>query len=128
MTTRKIAVKIAKKPAAKKASVAAKPVATSKPATKPAAKAVPGSVPAKAAKKAKKEHKPKVVRDSFTMPQDEYQKIAEIKAACLKAKLHVKKSEVLRAGLKVLSELDATRLTLVLKSLEKIKTGRPNKH
>ena len=124
MTTRKIA----KQPAAKKTSVAAKPVATSRPATKPAAKAASGSVPVKAAKKAKKEHKAKVVRDSFTMPQDEYQKIAEIKAACLKAKLHVKKSEVLRAGLKLLAELDATRLTLVLKSLEKIKTGRPNKH
>ena len=128
MTTSKIAAKITKKPAARKASVAAKSGATSRPVTKPAAKAAPGSVPAKAAKKAKKEHKPKVVRDSFTMPQDEYQKIVEIKAACLKAKLHVKKSEVLRAGLKLLAELDATRLTLVLKSLEKIKTGRPNKH
>ena len=124
MTTRKIAAKITKKPAAKKVTVAAKLGASSKPGTKPAAKAAP----VKAAKKAKKEHKPKVVRDSFTMPQDEYQKIAEIKAACLKAKMHVKKSEVLRAGLKVLSELDAARLTLVLKSLEKIKTGRPNKH
>lgn len=122
MTTSKIAAKITKKPAARKAGAASKPV------KKPAAKAALESVPAKAEKKAKKEHKPKVVRDSFTMPHEEYQKIAEIKAACLKAKLHVKKSEVLRAGLKALSEFDTARLTLVMKSLEKIKTGRPNKH
>jgi hypothetical protein len=132
MTTTKIAAKIAaktsKKPGAKKASVTSKAGASPKPAKKAAVKPALKSVPIEAGKKAKKEHKLKVVRDSFTMPQNEYQKIAEIKAICLKAKVHVKKSEVLRAGLKVLSELDPARLTLVLKSLEKIKTGRPNKH
>jgi len=113
MTTKKTAATTAKKSAVKKASVLAKP------ATK---------TTVKAAKKTKKEHKVKVVRDSFTMPQSEYQKIAEIKAACLRSKMHVKKSEVLRAGLKVLAELNASRLKLVLNSLEKIKTGRPKKH
>lgn len=77
-------------------------------------------------KKAKKE-KIKVVRDSFTMPRNEYQKIDEIKTLCLKAKMHVKKSEVLRAGLLVLSELSPTKLKQVLNGLEKIKTGRPRK-
>jgi hypothetical protein len=80
------------------------------------------------AKKPKKEHKKKVVRDSFTMPQEEYAKIAEIKAICLKAKMHIKKSEVLRAGLKQLADLNATQLKKALGSLEKIKTGRPQKH
>jgi hypothetical protein len=80
------------------------------------------------AKKPKKEHKKKVVRDSFTMPQEEYAKIAEIKAICLKAKMHIKKSEVLRAGLKQLADLNATQLKKALSSLEKIKTGRPQKH
>jgi hypothetical protein len=42
--------------------------------------------------------------------------------------MHEKKSEVLRAGLKLLPELDSARLKLVLKGLEKIKTGRPKKH
>ncbi|MHB1238126.1 MAG: hypothetical protein ACYCY7_11265 [Gallionella sp.] len=132
MTTTKIAAKIAaktsKKPGAKKASVTSKAGASPKPVKKAVVKPVIKSVPIEAGKKAKKEHKLKVVRDSFTMPQNEYQQIAEIKAICLKAKVHVKKSEVLRAGLKVLSELDPARLTLVLKSLEKIKTGRPKKH
>lgn len=78
-------------------------------------------------KKPKKEHKVKVVRDSFTMPQSEYQKITEIKESCLKAGLQVKKSEVLRAGLKALVELNAAQLKRAFGGLEKIKTGRPQK-
>ena len=82
----------------------------------------------KAAPKAAKKPKLKVIRDSFTMPVDEYQKIAEIKALCLKAGVQVKKSEVLRAGVIALSSMSETKLKLVLASLDKIKTGRPNKH
>ena len=81
-----------------------------------------------AAKKQKKEHKEKVVRDSFTMPQSEYRKIAEIKEARLKAGQPVKKSEVLRAGLKALGEMNEAQLKRALAGLEKIKTGRPKKH
>jgi len=100
-------------------------------AVKPAAKkpqAEKASVPAKTvAKKPKKEHKEKVVRDSFTMPQSEYRKIADIKEACLQAGLPVKKSEVLRAGLKALCDMNAAQLKRALAGLEKIKTGRPKK-
>lgn len=81
-----------------------------------------------ALKKPKKEPKVKIVRDSFTMPQSEYQKIAEIKEACLEAGLQVKKSEVLRASLKALAGLNAAQLKRALAGLEKIKTGRPKKH
>jgi hypothetical protein len=99
--------------------------ATVKPAMK---KAPVEKAPAEAAvKKPKKEHKEKVVRDSFTMPQSEYQKIAEIKETCLKAGLPVKKSEVLRAGLKALVEMNAAQLKRALAGLERIKTGRPKK-
>lgn len=100
----------------------------------PAAKTPLGKVPVAAKlaakqteKQPKKEHKVKVVRDSFTMPHSEYQKIAEIKETCLQAGLHVKKSEVLRAGLKALAKLNDVQLKRVLGSLEKIKTGRPGK-
>lgn len=128
-----------KKTAAKPAAVSARKAPAKKPRVKrtPAAAKAGSAVPAKAVakavlrsveKKPKKEHKKKVVRDSFTMPQNEYAKIAEIKDICLKAKLHVKKSEVLRAGLKLLAALNATQLKLALGSLEKIKTGRPHKH
>ena len=117
MTTRKVTA-AAKKLPVKKAPVRAKAAIGSK--SKPA--------PVQADKKPKKERKVKVVRDSFTMPQSEYQQIAEIKGICLEAKMHVKKSEVLRAGLKVLAALNAVQLKRALGSLEKIKTGRPKKH
>ena len=119
MTTAKTSLK---KLPVKKASVPVK--STTKTPEKSGVKAAPKQ----ATKKAKKEQKVKVVRDSFTMPQNEYQKIAEIKAICLKAKLHVKKSEVLRAGLKLLAGLNVVQLKHALVSLEKIKTGRPQKH
>ena len=126
MTTKKSAATKAKTPAkklpVKKSAVPAKPItrASGKPGGKDTLQ--------QPAKKLKKNHRKKVVRDSFTMPQDEYAKIAEIKAICLKAKMHVKKSEVLRAGLIKLAELNTVQLKQALASLEKIKTGRPHKH
>lgn len=130
MTTKKTAATSAKasvKKLIKKLPVKKSPV-PAKPITKAPGKSGVKAAPQPAAKKPKKEHKKKVVRDSFTMPESEYSKIAEIKAICLKAKMHVKKSEVLRAGLKLLAELNAAQLKNALGSLEKIKTGRPQKH
>lgn len=99
------------------------------PAKKAAAQAAPAAqLPEKKGKKARKESgKVKVVRDSFTMPQDDYEKIGELKQQCLKSGMHVKKSELLRAGLHALSRLTATQLKLAVSGLEKIKTGRPKK-
>lgn len=121
----------ANKPAQAKKIVAKKPVSRKAAAevgaaAKVKAKAIPALAPE--SKKIKKSHKQKVIRDSFTMPHDEYRKIAEIKSACLKAKMHVKKSEVLRAGLKLLAGLSVAQLKAALNGLEKIKTGRPKKH
>jgi len=111
----------------RKRKPAVKKVAAKQPETATVAKATKAAKPEKQSKTAKKP-KLKVVRDSFTMPQNEYQKIAAIKSLCLEDGLPVKKSEVLRAGLKVLSEMGVEQMKAVLKSLEKIKTGRPNKH
>lgn len=119
----------AAKPLARPVAVKApKPLAKAvKPAAKPAEKP---AADAKAAKdpKALKKPKLKVVRDSFTMPHSEYLKIAEIKAIGLKAGLQVKKSEVLRAGVIALCAMDEAQLKQALSGLDKIKTGRPNKH
>lgn len=122
-------------PAAAKPLSKTTPVKVSRPvvkAVKPVAKkAAPAPVEAakvEKALKAKAVKKPKVVRDSFTMPQSEYQKIAEIKALCLKAGLQVKKSEVLRAGVIALCAMSEAQLNTALSRLDKIKTGRPNKH
>lgn len=75
----------------------------------------------------KLESKEKVVRDSFTMPLSDYSKIAELKQLCQKAGLYVKKSELLRAGLHLLSNLSAAQLKKEIAGIEHIKTGRPKK-
>lgn len=75
----------------------------------------------------KTETKVKVVRDSFTMPQKDYAKIGELKQTLLKAGMHVKKSELLRAGLHALDKLDVTKLKQTIAQMEQIKTGRPKK-
>jgi len=78
-------------------------------------------------KEKKTEVKVKVVRDSFTMPQVDYDLIAEIKQKALSGGIHLKKSELLRAGLQALSKLSTAQLKLTVANLEKIKTGRPKK-
>ncbi len=98
-------------------------------------KPVPGKTAATgktaAAKKQKKDKKSdakvRVIRDSFTMPQTDYDLIAALKQKALKAGLHVKKSELLRVGLQALSKLSAAQLKRSISGLEKIKTGRPKK-
>ena len=126
MTTEKTAATTAKVPV-KKLPVKKSPVPAKSVTKAPTRPTSAKTAPQPAEKKPKKDHKKIVVRDSFTMPQIEYAKIAVIKATCLKAKMHVKKSEVLRAGLKLLSELNPAQLKLALGNLEKIKTGRPQK-
>ena len=114
----------AKKNATGKAPATAKKAA--KPAVKtPAKKTV--ATPKPTVKEAAKQPKAKVVHDSFSMPKAEYLKIAEIKEICLKAGLHVKKSAVLRAGLKTLAAMSAAQLKSTIAGLETVKTGRPKK-
>jgi hypothetical protein len=123
----------AKVPAAAIAAPKPSPVnGDSKPAqasTPPAAAAKPingDSKPAEA-RGEKKAKKAKVVRDSFTMPENDYGKIAALKKQCLAAGLPVKKSELLRAGLNALSELPMAELAALIGRLENVKTGRPSK-
>lgn len=117
------------KPAAAVRKAAAVKTAVSRPAPAKAAVAVKAGKKNKKPKKVegKAGDKGKVVRDSFTMPQNDYAKIAELKQVCLKADMHVKKSELLRAGLHALSKLSAAQLKQAIAEVEQIKTGRPKK-
>jgi hypothetical protein len=127
--------KVLPKAAAK--APAKKVVKTVAPAAKPAVKAVvkpvakvPTKVVAKAAPKlakAAKEKKPKLVRDSFTMPKAEYGVIADLKERAGKLSCEIKKSELIRAGIKALANLSDTNLVAALKLVPTIKTGRPSK-
>ena len=112
-----------------KAASAAPDVAAAKAA--PAAEvAAPASSPAPAAAPAVAEvklRKPKLVRDSFTVPKDEYAAIDGLKLRAAQQGHVVKKSELLRAGLKLLAGLDEPQLLAALKAVPSIKTGRPAK-
>ncbi|HEY6095494.1 MAG TPA: hypothetical protein VIU93_11135 [Gallionellaceae bacterium] len=114
------------KAAARKAAPARHSLTVKRAAAKAATESK-AAKPKKDKKDKKAGSKTKVVRDSFTMPQADYGLIAELKQRCQKQDMHVKKSELLRAGLQVLNQLSAAQLKLVLSGLEKIKTGRPKK-
>jgi len=74
-----------------------------------------------------KTKKPKLVRDSFTFPKDEYQAIAALKVKALGLKQSVKKSEILRAGLMLISSLNDKAFLAALNKVPALKTGRPAK-
>ena len=71
--------------------------------------------------------KPKLVRDSFTMPEAEYAVLGHVKKACLKAGIDVKKSQLLRIGLVLLNNTDIPNLRKLINDLSPLKAGRPKK-
>jgi hypothetical protein len=81
----------------------------------------PAPAPAPEAKPTKR----KLVRDSFTIPADEYETIALLKQRAVALGRAAKKSEVLRAGLKVLSQMADKALHAALAAVPEVKTGRP---
>ena len=120
--------KVAKPSAAAAATKPASKAETKKaPAAKPAAPKTPKAAPSEVTKATKdfKAKKPKLVRDSFTIPKDEYAVIEALKQRAATLAQPVKKSELLRAGLKTLAGLSDTALRSALQSVPSIKTGRP---
>ena len=134
-TTRKAAVEV-KPPRAPAAGrpvaarpVAARPVAAKPVAAKPAAPA-PRAIPKAAPKLAKPQKAPKVkkikpVRDSFTMPKAEYAALDALKLRAARLASAVKKSELLRAGVKALTAMSDAEFLAAVKAVPTIKTGRP---
>lgn len=128
-----------KKPAVKPATrAAAKPAAAAPAAAKPEkkvekiAKPEKTDKPVKAEKiekieKAPKAKKVKQVRDSFTMPENEYAVLAQVKKSCLKAGVEIKKSDLLRIGVSLIKNLKIAELKDILGSLTPLKVGRPKK-
>ena len=71
--------------------------------------------------------KVKMERDSFTMPKDEYAQLALLKGRLNEMGQPAKKSELLRAGIKLLAAMSDNTLKTTLAKVPVIKTGRPNK-
>jgi hypothetical protein len=69
----------------------------------------------------------RVVRDSFSLPADDYELISAIKDRCLGLSVSITKSEAIRAGLHALQQLSDKELLSVVGELEKVKTGRPTR-
>lgn len=112
-----------KKPAAAPGQPAgtAKTVRASSKARKPVAK----PVPAPKAEKPVKAKKPKLVRDSFTIPKAEYVVLDELKQRATALAHPIKKSELLRAGIKALAAMNDRGFLSALDQVPAIKTGRP---
>ena len=114
---------VAKRPekaTTKPASASKKKAPTAKPVTPKSAKA-----PTPTAARDTKAKKPKLVRDSFTIPKDEYAVIETLKQRSAALAQPVKKSELLRAGLKVLAAMSDAALRSAVQAVPSIKTGRP---
>jgi hypothetical protein len=96
------------------------------PARRAAKKTGPAPVAAKnGVAKPAKAHKPKLVRDSFTMPKDEYQILEALKGRALGLEKHVRKSELLRAGVQALSAMNDRAFLKAIGAVPTLKTGRP---
>ena len=122
MTTAKKSAKAPRpvpKPAARK-------TVTVRAGTKPQPAPVP--VPAAvAAPKTDRPRKPKLVRDSFTIPKIEFAVLQDLKQRAGKTGSGAKKSEILRAGIKALAAMNDAAFAAALGAVPPIKTGRPAK-
>lgn len=68
-----------------------------------------------------------VIRDTFSMPKNDYALIDKIKVKALKQQTMVTKSEIIRAGLIFLDSVPSTELKDLLRKVVRIKTGRKSK-
>ena len=70
--------------------------------------------------------KKRVIRDAFSIPEDDYELIDKIRGRLVRELAMVRnKSEVVRAGLKLLYALDADQLREAAEAVEQLKPGRP---
>lgn len=94
-----------------------------------AKKAAPKSaVPStKADKTGAPKAKHKLVRDSFTIPKNEYAMLAALKERATQLARPAKKSEILRAGVALLGTLNDAAFLAAVGAVPSLKTGRPGK-
>ncbi len=92
-----------------------------------ASKATPKAPTKPQVDKLAKAKKPKLVRDSFTIPKVEFTVLDDLKVRAGKLANSAKKSELIRAGIKALASMTDAAFLVALKAVPAIKTGRPAK-
>ena len=105
-----------------------KPSKTEKPLKQLAAKLPDALSPAKTINVAESlfpKQKIKLVRDSFTIPKNEYIALSDLKLRSIRMGRPAKKSEVLRAGIAALSKMSDAAFSTALDAIPSLKTGRP---
>ena len=125
--------KAPKKTTASSVSSSSKDVPLAKsPPTKTVSKAKPESVqavskpaPKVSVSKSEKARKPKLVRDSLTMPKAEYEVLALLKSRATSLQTFIKKTELIRAGIKSLAAMNDAEFLAAIKAVPSLKTGRP---
>ena len=111
---------IAAKPAVKKV-----PLQQAAPSTQPEKTASPPApAPAEKMPFPEKTKKTKMVRDSFTMPKAEYAALDELKQRGALLGCPLKKSQLLRAGVKLLAALPDARLLAALAEISSLKSDK----
>jgi hypothetical protein len=129
--TTQTSTKPATRPATKAPTTVAKPVMTLKnldvKVKTEAPKAISKLAVQALIEKPLKAKKIKLVRDSFTIPKPEYLILDNLKLRAADLKHPVKKSELLRAGIKALAAMTDSNLLTALKAVPMLKTGRPSK-
>ena len=137
MPAQKPTAKAVAKPAAKPVTKAASETVATPPkkvATKtrvgaksallpPAAKPVDKSAEVKLAKS----KKIKMVRDSLSIPKLEYDVLDTLKLRAAKMGNPVKKTELIRAGIKAIAALPDSAFLALVQTVPSLKTGRPSK-
>lgn len=69
--------------------------------------------------------RPKVVRDTFTMPPAEHVGLGELQSRALALGVVASKSQLVRAGLRLLGNASDKALVAALGAIEAVPTGRP---
>ena len=72
-----------------------------------------------------KPKKSKLVRDSFTIPKNEFTVLQDLKQRAGKSGTPAKKNEILRAGIKALAAMNDAAFAAAIGAVPPIKTGRP---
>jgi hypothetical protein len=119
-------------PKARKPSARKQPAKKQSPKKQPNKKQVSKAVQSRSFRKsgqvtAVKPAKQKLVRDSFTIPEAEYQILVNTKKLLTKSGVEVKKTELLRVGLLLIGNSSLPVLKRHLGGLKRLKSGRPKK-